>query len=84
MNNPRTPKEVTQLVRLMVFWGATSRGRTDNAILRNLKYSVLHFEMKLGVTPNGIPKVDLAMAILLLRHPSGGVRAWTENDFKDY
>jgi hypothetical protein len=40
--------------------------------------------MKLGVTPNGIPKVDLAMTILLLRHPRGGVQAWTENDFKIY
>jgi hypothetical protein len=40
--------------------------------------------MKLGVTPNGIPKVDLAMTILLLLYPRGGVQAWTENDFKEY
>jgi hypothetical protein len=62
--------------------------------------SVLRAEIKLGVAPNGIPKVDFAIALnrilsvtllvptatirLLLRHSRGGVQAWAESDFKDF
>jgi hypothetical protein len=60
--------------------------------------SVLRVEMNLGVTPNDIPKVDLAIALnriltymcslpmamtkLLLRHSLRRLQVWTENNLK--
>jgi hypothetical protein len=44
--------------------------------------SVWRIEIKLEVIPNGIPKVNLAIALnRILIHPLGGVRTWTKNDF---